>query len=152
MRIASRDASLCGWLLVLLACGTSCGPSPQTPSAPGITTNAPAASVQPTAPDYAKLVGRWQRTDAEYVIEVRSADNASGRVDAAYLNPAPIHVSRAEASTETGKLKLFVELQDVGYPGSTYRLTYFAQTDQLFGVYYQAALDQSFDVEFERQR
>lgn len=104
------------------------------------------------APDYSKVVGRWQRTDADYVLEIRNSDAATGRLEAVYLNPNPIRVSRAEASQEGGKTKVFVELQDVGYPGCTYRLTYFPQTDQLYGVYYQAALGQSFDVEFGRDR
>ena len=73
-------------------------------------------------------------------------------MDAIYLNPRPIHVAQAEAKTENGKLTVFVELQDVGYPGSTYRLQYLAQADQLFGTYYQPAADQSFDVEFVRTR
>lgn len=99
-----------------------------------------------------RAIGRWQRTDGDYVIQVDSVDTASGRLEAKYFNPQPIHVGRAEAKNEAGKLTVFVELQDVNYPGSTYRLTYFPATDQLFGTYYQAALDQSFDVEFGRAR
>jgi hypothetical protein len=103
-------------------------------------------------PPYEKAVGRWLRSDGGYVIEILAADASSGRLEAKYLNPQPIHVSRAEAKHEGGKLTVFVELQDVNYPGSTYRLTYFPATDQLFGTYYQAALDQSFEVEFGRSR
>jgi hypothetical protein len=41
------------------------------------------------------LRGRWVRPDGGYVIEVRDAQ-AGGRLDAAYFNPRPINVSRAE--------------------------------------------------------
>jgi hypothetical protein len=37
-----------------------------------------------------------------------------------------------------------------GYPGTTYTLTYDRQRDQLAGVYFQAAVGQSFDVVFVR--
>lgn len=102
--------------------------------------------------DGSKLVGRWLRPDGGYVLEIRSVDSATGRMEVVYLNPRPIHVARAEAKMEEGKLAVFVELQDVGYPGSTYRLQYLAQADQLYGTYYQPAADQSFDVEFVRTR
>ena len=46
--------------------------------------------------------------------------------------------------------KVFIELRDVNYPGSTYDLTYNPQADQLQGSYYQAALQQQFDVSFVR--
>jgi len=73
-------------------------------------------------------------------------------MEVAYLNPRPIHVAQAEAKLADGKLTVFIELQDVGYPGSTYRLQYLAQADQLYGTYYQPSVDQSFDVEFVRTR
>ncbi|MBL9136553.1 MAG: hypothetical protein JNK85_11820 [Verrucomicrobiales bacterium] len=112
--------------------------------------SSPAANTQ--GPALQKAVGRWQRTDGSYIIEILAVDASTGRLEARYLNPQPIHVGRAEAKHENGKLTVFVELQDVNYPGSTYRLTHFPTTDQLFGTYYQAALDQSFDVEFSRIR
>lgn len=97
----------------------------------------------------ARVLGRWIRPDGGYLLELRAVDGV-GRLEAAYLNPNPIHVARAEAREEDGKLTVFVELQDVNYPGSTYRLTYFPQTDQLYGTYYQAALGQTYDVDFQR--
>jgi hypothetical protein len=45
---------------------------------------------------------------------------------------------------------VFVELRDVNYPGSTYALTYDAERDQLKGIYYQAAMQQQFEVFFVR--
>lgn len=143
-----------------------CGPSADPPSAPSAapsthaspsgTTNpaaaAPGAPADAPAADLAKVLGRWLRPDGGYILELRDLDAASGRLNAAYLNPQPIHVAQAEAKRESGKITVFVELQDANYPGCTYRLTYFPASDQLYGVYYQAALDQSFDVEFVRQK
>jgi hypothetical protein len=71
-------------------------------------------------------------------------------MDAGYFNPRPINVSRAEASQEGTTIKVFIELRDTNYPGSTYTLTFDPQSDQLKGVYFQAALQQSFDVFFVR--
>jgi hypothetical protein len=97
-----------------------------------------------------KLVGRWQRTDAGYVIEIRSIDRF-GTVDAVYLNPNPIHVSQALASDASGALDLFIELMDVGYPGATYKLRYIPDYDALAGVYHQPTAGQDFEVVFNRK-
>ena len=100
---------------------------------------------------FGSLNGRWLRPDGGYVMEIRDVD-ASGKIDAAYLNPRPIHVARAEATREGSTLKVFVELRAPGYPGSTYTLTYDPKRDQLEGTYFQAALRQSFDVVFVRMK
>jgi len=97
------------------------------------------------------LESRWLRPDGGYIIQIRSVDS-SGKIDAGYFNPRPIHVSKAQASKEGGKIKVFVELSDAGYPGSTYTLTYDSKQDVLRGVYYQAAMKQSFDVYFTRMK
>lgn len=97
------------------------------------------------------LEGRWLRPDGGYIIQIRSVD-AAGKMDAGYFNPRPINVSRAQVTKESGKTKVFVELNDVGYPGSTYTLTYDAKDDVLRGIYYQAAMKQSFDVYFTRMK
>ena len=97
----------------------------------------------------AKLKGMWLRQDGGYVIEIRGI-STDGKVDAAYFNPSPIHVSRAEATQEGTTIKLYVELRDTNYPGSYYTLTYDAIADQLRGVYYQAVQQQVFDVTFLR--
>jgi len=75
---------------------------------------------------------------------------SDGRIDAAYFNPRPINVARAEASRDGEKVLVFVELRDVNYPGSTYTLTYEPATDLLRGVYFQAAMGASFEVFFQR--
>jgi hypothetical protein len=98
-----------------------------------------------------RLVGNWLRPDGGYVLGIRTVD-PSGRVEAAYANPRPIHVARAIASPTGSTMKLFVELQDVGYPGSTYDLTYDPNDDTLQGIYFQAHIRQSFDVVFVRMK
>ena len=102
-------------------------------------------------PEFNKLIGRWLRPDGGYVIEIRSISSA-GKMEAAYLNPRPINVSRAEVSRKKGKLEVFVELRDTGYPGSTYTLTYNPQQDMLTGIYFQAKLGQTFEVIFVRKK
>jgi hypothetical protein len=67
-------------------------------------------------------------------------------IDAAYFNPQPINVAKAEASQGGGMLSVFIELRDVNYPGSTYNLTYDPANDSLEGIYFQAAIGQTFDV------
>ena len=113
----------------------------------------PAAQEPLTAPEakggFDRLKGRWLRPDGGYVIEIKAID-AGGKMVAAYLNPRPINVSRAEASQEGAATKVFIELRDVNYPGATYTLTYDPVGDQLIGVYFQPALQQSFDVIFVR--
>lgn len=97
------------------------------------------------------LKGRWLRPDGGYIIQILSV-HSSGKMDAGYFNPRPINVYRAEASREGEKMKLLIELRDAGYPGSTYTLTYDPNEDVLRGVYFQAAMKQSFDVYFTRMK
>ncbi len=105
----------------------------------------------PTLKDdqFRNLIGRWRRVDGGYIIHIRRI-NAYGQMDAAYYNPKSIHVSRAETSLKKGEQYIFVELQDVGYPGSTYTLVYRPQQDILSGFYFQAAVKQTFEVVFAR--
>lgn len=73
-------------------------------------------------------------------------------MDAGYFNPKSIHVATAEASRESGAMKVFIELRDVNYPGSTYTLSYDPASDQLKGVYFQAVEKQRFSVTFVRMK
>ena len=75
---------------------------------------------------------------------------SGGRMNAAYFNPRPINVAKAEASQGGGTVSVFIELRDVNYPGSTYNLTYDPANDCLKGIYFQAAIRQTFDVYFIR--
>ena len=99
---------------------------------------------------FENLIGRWLRPDGGYIIEIRNIA-ADGRMDAAYLNPRPINIARAEASWKQGKQEVFIELQDTGYPGSTYTLDYNPDQDVFTGIYFQAVIKKGFEVVFVRQ-
>jgi hypothetical protein len=115
------------------------------------TNSPPPAAGTAAKPGFQKLVGKWQRPDGGYVIEIKSVD-ADGKLDAAYFNPNPIHVARTQAAIDGTVLKVFIELRDVNYPGSTYTLAYEPDGDQLKGIYYQAVEQQSFEVNFVRMK
>jgi len=97
------------------------------------------------------LNGRWLRPDGGYVLEIRAVD-AGGKIDAAYLNPKPINIAKAEATRDGSTVKVFVELRAPNYPGSTYTLTYDRDHDQLRGIYFQAVERQNFNVVFVRMK
>lgn len=107
---------------------------------------------KPSPVDFHRLEGRWIRPDGGYVLELRNIRKDGSVGDAAYLNPRPIHVFRAEVSRKKGGISLFVELRDVNYPGSTYNLQYDEAGDRWIGTYFQAMEGQTFDVAFIRMR
>ena len=111
----------------------------------------PPAPAATAAPALEKLKGRWLRDSGGYIIEIRSVGPA-GKVDAAYFNPKSIHVAKAEASQEGAITKVFIELRDVNYPGSTYRLTYDPGQDRLKGTYFQAVAKETYAIAFVRQK
>ena len=127
--------------LLALAAGCSKVEPPVAPPPPTVSA--------PLAPDMAKVAGRWARTDGDYVLQFKTP-RPDGTVEAGYFNPSPIHVSKAEVRPAGGALNVFVELQDVNYPGCTYTLTYRPEQDLLTGVYFQAAQQQQYEVAFER--
>ena len=100
-------------------------------------------------PDFQTIQGKWLRTDGGYVIEIRSIAE-DGNMDAGYYNPKRINVSEAKATLENDVTKVFIELRDVNYPGSTYTLEYDPDSDVMQGLYYQAVQKQSFTVTFVR--
>ena len=100
--------------------------------------------------DFDRLVGSWVRPDGGYVIEIHKI-HPDGKVDAAYFNPSPIHVSRSTVSEKDGIIELFMELRGQGYPGSTYTLKYNPAYDAMVGIYFQAVIQQPFDVIFQRK-
>ncbi len=136
-----REAGAVSALILLVAmlsgCDRPADPAAEQPAAPPVT--------------YQQLVGQWTRTDGTYTLDVSSV-TADGAAQVGYFNPRPINVSRAEAGREEDLLKLFVELQDTGYPGCVYTLQYDPKTDRLWGMYYQAGMGQRFDVAFTRAR
>jgi len=101
--------------------------------------------------DFQRLAGRWLRTDGGYVLELRDIKK-DGSLKAAYFNPRPINVSRAELHREEGKITLLVELRDVNYPGSIYNLRYDPENDRLKGTYFQAVQRETYDIEFVRTK
>lgn len=101
--------------------------------------------------DYSKLVGDWVRPDGGYVIHINSI-NPDGTIQAAYFNPSPIHIAAANAALHNNTIKLFVELRDVGYPGSKYDLVYMPDDDILQGTYFQAQIQELYDVVFLRKK
>jgi len=109
----------------------------------------PVINDSPAQNTFIKLIGRWQRPDGGYVIDISSI-NADGSLEAAYFNPRPINVSQASAAVEEGRIKIFIELRDVGYPGARYSLFYTPQDDTLKGLYFQPSVQQSFEVVFVR--
>jgi hypothetical protein len=122
----------------------------------GAQSPAPPVNKESIAPPEAKagfhrLKGRWLRPDGGYVIDISEID-ASGKMVARYYNPRPINVSRAEAALAGTTTTVFIELRDTNYPGATYTLAYDPLSDQLKGIYFQPALQQSFDVVFVRMK
>jgi len=104
-----------------------------------------------TARELRPLLGESLRPDGGYVLSVQGVA-ADGSATVQYFNPRPIRVARAEARQEDGDVRLFVEFDDVNYPGSTYTLAYDAANDALRGVYFQAVQQARFDVTFVRRR
>jgi hypothetical protein len=137
------------WVAALGSLLVSCGSKTETSAPPPASqTNAVPAGAA-ASPELVKLVGKWQRPDGGYVVDIRGVD-PSGKLDVGYYNPNPINVSRAAAWRDKGATKLVIELRDVNYPGSTYTLELNPQTDQLFGQYFQAALRETYEVVFTR--
>jgi PPK2 family polyphosphate:nucleotide phosphotransferase len=123
--------------------------APAAVVSPPVTTTSPPAAAAAMTP-LQRLAGRWERLDGGYVLEIRGVA-AGGKVDAAYFNPQPIHVAKAEASQDGAAVRLSVELRDVNYPGSTYDLRYDPGRDVLEGTYFQAVERQTYDVSFGRR-
>jgi hypothetical protein len=109
------------------------------------------ASILMAESDFQRLAGRWMRADGGYVLELRDIKE-DGSLKAAYFNPRPINVSHAELKRKDGKISLLVELRDVNYPGSLYRLRYDPKSDRLQGTYFQAVLRETYAIEFVRIR
>lgn len=101
--------------------------------------------------DERRLIGRWVRPDGGYVLDLK-AIGADGAVQAAYFNPRPINVSRAELRRNEEGVGVFIELRDVNYPGSTYNLRYDTQADRLIGTYFQAVHGETYRIEFIRAK
>src|SRR5262245_38211615 len=73
---------------------------PATPVDPSAAAPATNNSTRAQAVVPSRLVGRWQRPDGGYVIEIRNVAT-NGKLDAGYFNPRPINVARAEWQNAT---------------------------------------------------
>jgi uncharacterized protein (DUF2147 family) len=99
--------------------------------------------------DIQPIFGCWVRPDGGYMLDLKEIGK-DGTLKAAYFNPNPINVYRAELGRKQGAITIFVELRDVNYPGSTYNLIYDPETDRLVGTYFQAVQKVTFNIEFMR--
>ena len=115
-----------------------------------VKTDIPAAKQKMPA-DKNRLVGNWERTDYPYKISI-SAVQDDGNLKAGYFNPKSINVGKATWNNGDGILKIYVELRDVNYPGSNYKLNYDAEKDALAGEYFQAVQGITLEVAFTRAK
>ena len=146
-RIRRTSATLMATLLVVVFCMAGFAERVAAAAAG----KADTGKSSPAQTDFQRLEGRWVRPDGGYVLELRNVKK-DGSLTAAYYNPRPIRVFRAEAGRKNGTITLFVELRDVNYPGSTYTLQYDPATDRLKGKYFQAVEKQTFDIDFVRAK
>lgn len=85
-------------------------------------------------PEQADFFGTWLRSDGTYRVEVEAGEQA-GAVVVRYFNPEPINVESAAFDVVEGQPRLEFFLRDEGYPGSAYRLIFFAERRLLVGTY-----------------
>ena len=102
-------------------------------------------------PDRLAVHGLWIRTDAPYVIEIRSTPGSGVSLQAKYFNPKPVNVEKTETVEKNGQLHVLVVLQDVNYQDSYYFLSYNREKDILQGNCYHAASQQKYMVNFIRK-
>lgn len=99
--------------------------------------------------DKSNISGQWARTDAPYQLRI-SDFKENGTLKAAYFNPKEIHVGKSSWAEVKGTISIYVELQDVNYPGSNYTLYYVPGQDLLSGKYFQAVEGATYDISFTR--
>lgn len=147
----SRGRAIAMFLGVALVAGAAVGVWWRSTSrvAPDSAATAATGAAPEPAADASPLLGRWQRPDGGYVLQV-TAWQPGGKLEVSYFNPRPIHVGQAAWTRTRDGLNAFIELRDTGYPGATYALRHDAARDQLVGSYYQPAAGQTFEVEFVR--
>ncbi len=99
---------------------------------------------------HVQITGEWLRTDGNYVLNIEKF-NADSTLRAFYLNPKPIHIAETRWKVQDDHVFFFIKFDDEGYPGSYYSLGYLPEEDRLYGFYYQAVMNQEFEVIFERK-
>ncbi len=143
--ICAAIAGAAGWLIYHES-GMRTDPKPETSNAQNFKKEV-AQTVSPE--DFNNLIGHWIRPDGGYIIEIRNVES-NGRLEVAYFNPRPIHISQARLTIVNNEPQVLIELRDEGYPGATYTLIYHPKKDVLAGLYYQPTAGQSFEVVFVR--
>jgi hypothetical protein len=121
---------------LMLGCATEQSSTVEKPSEKGINPQ--------------RLLGEWVRADGGYLLNIRRV-RTSGRLEATYHNPRPINVETAELRRDGNNVGVFIEMRDVGYPGSYYELVYNEEEDTLSGKYFQATQQTMYEVVFVRQ-
>lgn len=99
--------------------------------------------------DKTKITGQWVRTDAPYQLRISDVKD-NGTMTVAYFNPKDIYVGKSSWAELNGTISIYVELQDVNYPGSNYTLYYVPGQDVLSGKYFQAVEGVTYDISFAR--
>ena len=117
-----------------------------TPTTEG-TEQVESGTTEPEA--FESAAGRWLRPDGGYILEL-SRPSPGDKFKATYFNPRPIRVATTRVTHEGTAIRVYVELLDVGYPGSYYDLVYDPAGDRLVGFYFQAKMNATFDVFFVR--
>jgi hypothetical protein len=145
--LSRRGLALLASALLIAGCAKSTGDAPPVAAPSPVPAAAPAGAPA----EVQRMMGNWLRSDGTYRLDLRAAE-ADGVVRAGYFNPKSINVSRSVWMRGPEGLRVIVELNDVGYPGSTYVLSYEASADRLVGIYNQAGTGQSFEVDFVRMK
>jgi hypothetical protein len=136
-----------GWAALMLSCCHSQNKNGTTATIK----NASSLANQNLPADKNRLIGNWLRADYPYRISISAVQN-DGNLKAAYFNPKSINVGKATWNNVDGILKIYVELRDVNYPGSNYKLNYDAEKDALAGEYFQAVQGITLEVAFTRAK
>ena len=135
------------WVALIISCSQTHN---KKDPATDVKTGFPAAK-QKIPADKNQLVGNWVRTDSPYQIKITVVQDG-GNLKAGYYNPKSIHIGKAMWNNAEGILKVYVELRDENYPGSNYKLNYYAENDALAGEYFQAVEGITYNVAFTRAR
>lgn len=124
--------------------------APAVPAAqPKTPAGAPAQAADASAL-LSKAKGRWIRPDGGYLLTIGEIA-ADGRAEVGYFNPNPVNVAWGTVKNEGGAVKIQVELRDRNYPGCLYKLTYVPEKEQLAGTYFQAQMQETYDIVFVRE-
>ncbi len=130
----------------MTVCSSSCDQTQKAES----TDEPKSTALTPTIKaDKTTVEGNWVQTDAPYQLSISDVSD-NGLMKAAYFNPNPINVGKANWSESNGTISVYVELRDVNYPGSNYKLIYVSDQDILIGKYFQAIEGSTYEISFNR--